>query len=116
MRARREVCARHRSDWLIALLLFIHLAGWSPLAVATEVGPIRIESQSGQYSITGGGNSSAPFFSRDGRSVVFLSEADNLVTNNDRTLNLNVFVRDIVSPSTALVSVDRSGRQGADAA
>jgi Tol biopolymer transport system component len=50
----------------------------------------------------------------DGRFVMFVSHANNLVTNDNRGLNLDVFVRDLVSSNTTLVSVSASGVGGAN--
>src|SRR3989442_1235083 len=99
-----EVPQRPRPSLLLAGMLLVQLFGPVLPCFATEVGPLRLGSASGQPSLSGGGNSSAPLFSRDGRSILFLSEAHNLVTNDDHTLNLNLFIRDFVSGSTVLVS------------
>src|SRR6266852_4574792 len=58
---------------------------------ATEVTPARLASVVAPTSMSAGGASSVPVFSGDGCSVVFLSDANNLVTNDDRTPYLDVF-------------------------
>src|SRR5689334_13542961 len=60
-------------------------------------------------SVTATGDSSAPLLSRDGRSVVFSSKADDLVTNDVNSGLLDVFVRKIAEGVTALVSVNTNG-------
>ena len=63
-------------------------------------------------SSTAAGHSIAPGLSRDGRYVVFLSHANNLVPNDDLRPFLDVFVRDLQTSNTTLISVDRSGFGG----
>ncbi len=55
---------------------------------------------------TGGGNSSStnPVISRNGRWVVFQSRASNLVTNSGTGSAAQLFARDQLSASTALIS------------
>src|SRR5439155_21978885 len=57
----------------------------------------------------GNGNSYEPRISADGRYVLFLSDASDLVTNADNNANSDVFVRDLVLGTTRLVSVNRFG-------
>lgn len=47
--------------------------------------------------------------------MVFVSQANNLVTNDGLSLNLDVFVRDRVAATTTLVSVNTSGIGGGNA-
>ena len=68
-----------------------------------------------QSSASGGGNSFNPTFSPDGHHLVFVSHANNLVTNDDLGLCLDVFVRDLVNSNTVLVSVSTNGIGGANA-
>ena len=65
-------------------------------------------------SVSAGGNSFNPVFSADGQKLVFVSHANNLVTNDDLGLSLDVFVRDLVSSNTVLVSVSTNGTGGAN--
>ena len=62
--------------------------------------------------ISGGGNSFAPLFSADGCYVVFLSHANNLVTNDDSAPNLDVFRHELATGKTVLISVNHSGTGG----
>src|SRR6266508_1047416 len=66
-----------------------------------------------RVSATGAGNSYAPAFSADGRSVTFVSHANNLVTNDDLGPHLDLFVRDLAASNTVLVSVSTNGIGGA---
>src|SRR5437762_3994615 len=79
------------------------------------VGPIHSVSATDRTSLTAAGSSFTPAFSADGRLIVFLSNARNLVTNDDLAPNLNVFVRDLIMSNTVLVSVSTNGRGGANA-
>jgi Tol biopolymer transport system component len=69
-------------------------------------------SAAGPTSISAGGNSFGPTISGDGRSVAFVSHAGNLVTNETLRESLQVFVRDLVTSNTVLVSVSTNGRGG----
>ncbi len=64
------------------------------------------------HQSTGAAGSFTPVLSRDGRRVAFTSEASNLVTNDDRQPHLDVFLRDLTSGETALVSVNLAGVGG----
>ena len=66
-------------------------------------------------SLSAAGGSFAPSFSADGRCVVFLSLANNLVTNDERAPFLNVFIRNRLVRITQLVSVNGSGTGGGNA-
>jgi hypothetical protein len=64
-------------------------------------------------------NSSAASISPDGRFVAFESDANNLVDsdndgvfNNDTNATRDIFVRDLQSGTTTIVSVDSAGAQG----
>ena len=61
----------------------------------------------------GEGGSIEPVISTDGRYVAFTSNAPNLVAN-DSNGQPDIFVRDLVTGSTTLVSVSSSGRSGND--
>jgi Tol biopolymer transport system component len=56
----------------------------------------------------GDGASSDPVMTPDGRYVVFISAATNLVVNDTNGI-LDIFVRDVVGNTTTLVSVSASG-------
>lgn len=72
-------------------------------------------SSAAAAQIAGGGDSSAPIISADGRYVVFASSAANLVTNQtgqSGPAKMNVFVRDRSTQQTALASVNVNGTGG----
>src|SRR5690242_7951067 len=60
----------------------------------------------------GSGDSSASFISADGRFVLFLSDANNLTTNDDSGKLIDVFVRNRTNDTTTLVSVNSTGVGG----
>jgi Tol biopolymer transport system component len=63
-------------------------------------------------SLTAAGDSLAPVLSADGQRLVFLSTADDLVTNGGNGGLMDVFVRDRDSDETILVSVGQGGGSG----
>ena len=75
---------------------------------------IQPASASGVPIVSSSGDSFTPSFSGDGRFVVFVSQANNLVTNDNLAPYLDIFVRDLVNNRTALVSVNSSGVGGGD--
>jgi Tol biopolymer transport system component len=85
------------------------------LVTATLAAPMERASFITNSSTTAAGNSFAPQFSADGRWLVFLSQANNLVTNDQTGLGLDVFARDLVGSNTVLVSVSSNDVGGANA-
>src|SRR4030095_13743227 len=67
---------------------------------------------SSHVSATANGNSLAPIFSRDGRFLVFTSEASNLVTNSHHGAKIDVFVKKIATGKLMLVSATPNGESG----
>ncbi len=63
---------------------------------------------------SGAGHSYLPVFSADGLHVGFVSQANNLVTNDDLGPSLDLFVRDLTASNTVLVSVGSNGFGGAN--
>src|SRR3989442_164 len=63
-------------------------------------------------SRTGAGGSFAPVWSADGQHVAFISYAKDLTTNDNFAEFYDVFVRDLASNRTTLVSVNLSGVGG----
>jgi Tol biopolymer transport system component len=57
---------------------------------------------------SGAGLSSSPVMSADGRFVLFISTANNLVANNTNGA-ADIYLRDLVAGTTALVNVDSNG-------
>jgi Tol biopolymer transport system component len=63
--------------------------------------------------IQGNGDSTLPSISADGRYVTFQSQADNLVVGDTNLSPLSdIFVHDLQTGITTLVSVDSNGIQG----
>src|ERR1043165_3188042 len=79
---------------------------------ARSAGALSAVTSGNQTNIAASGNSFAPAFSGNGRFMVFLSHANNLVTNDDLAPYLDVFVRDLTGSNTVLVSVNASGVGG----
>jgi Tol biopolymer transport system component len=98
-----------RFPWRCALLLGTAFLASTALADQKEVGSAPFRA-----SVTGAGNSHAPIFSGDGRHVAFVSHANNLVTNDDFGPHLDLFLRDLISSNTTLVSVSSNGIGGAN--
>jgi hypothetical protein len=64
---------------------------------------------------TGNGGSWRPTISADGRFVAFLSQATNLVATPTLANTSNVFVRDLQTQTTQLVSINGNGDAGGNA-
>jgi hypothetical protein len=58
---------------------------------------------------SGNGDSTTPIISADGHAIAFDSLASNLVTVNDANNDVDVFVRNLVTATTSLVSVNQTG-------
>jgi Tol biopolymer transport system component len=97
------------SSSLVLALAFLRSA---TLTAADNLRPASAVPQAG---ISAAGGSFAPSFSADGRFVLFVSQANNLVTNDDLGLGLDVFVSDLQASKIVLVSVSTAGTGGADA-
>lgn len=85
------------------------------MVVAAQLTLGAVVSPPSQLSGTAAGNSFHPTFSADGHHLVFVSHANNLVTNDDLGLWLDVFVHDLVTSNNVLVSVSTNGIGGANA-
>jgi hypothetical protein len=68
-----------------------------------------------QQCLSGAGGSYLPTFSEEGGAIAFLSHANNLVTNDDSGLSLDVFLSDVSGQSMELISVNRSRVGGGNA-
>src|SRR4030095_1575708 len=84
------------------------------LCVSAWADTIQPASTAYRTSTTASGNSYSPVFSADGRSIAFVSHAGNLVTNDDSGPNLDLFIRDLPTGKTVLVSVSTNGVGGAN--
>ena len=76
--------------------------------------PVALASGSVESSSTAAGESYAPLLSRTGDKVMFLSYANNLVTNGNRLPYLNLFLSDMSRSNVVLLSVSNGGVGGAD--
>ena len=88
--------------------LMLLLAG--PTPASADLKPVPTPP-----SASAGGHSFAPLFSGDGRHVLFLSQANNLVSNDDLGSHLDVFVRDLETGLSTLASVNTTGVGGGNA-
>src|SRR5437899_12385268 len=84
----------------------------STAAPSRAAGIVSSVSGSARTNLAGSGGSFAPAFSSNGRYVVFVSQANNLVTNDDPAPYLDVFVRDLTTSNTNLVNCNSPGRGG----
>jgi Tol biopolymer transport system component len=76
------------------------------LAVQSATSPNPASSR------TAAGGSYAPQFSPDSQHLVFLSTANNLVTNDNVEPFLDVFLQDLATETSTLISVNRAGLGG----
>jgi len=106
--ARRDALRRIFASTLAALVM----ASWFNSATAAVPNVVSVPTQP---SASAAGGSFAPQFSADGLHLVFLSHANNLVTNDDTKPWLDLFVRDLASSNTVLVSVATNQFGGANA-
>ncbi len=85
-------------------------ANWDIFVRDRQAGTTTLVSVS---SGGGGGNATSdwPAISADGRYVAFMSDASNLVAT-DTNGNKDIFIRDLQSGTTELVSVGTGGQQG----
>ena len=95
------------AGFLFALLISLTCA-----PAQTLIGPTRPVTAPSTASLPADGGSFAPAFGGDGRYLVFVSQANDLVTNDDTSTFLDVFMRDLVAGTTQLVSVNSSGQGG----
>src|SRR5688500_774305 len=72
-------------------------------------------SSPGGPSVSAAGNSHNLGFSRSSQHLLFVSHANNLVTNDNLNPWLDIFVRNLVTSNTMLVSVSMNGLGGANA-
>lgn len=91
-------------------LVIAFLVGIGSISLAEN--SIRPASVPNPENLAGGGGSFSPCFSADGLHIAFVSYANNLATNDDLAPYLDVFVRDLTTRTTTLVSANASGRGG----
>ena len=94
-------------------LIFLLWAGLGLASAQTSTAPRLVTSDS-RPSVSGGSGSYAPRFSDDGRFITFLSQANNLVSDDDNGNKLDIFLYDLVNRTNMLVSANMSLRGGGD--
>ena len=99
---------RNRLFLSVGTCVVITTASWANALVAPLLTPLALESG-------GASDCHNPDVSADGRFVVFVSGADNLVTN-DSNAAFDVFVRDRQLGKTLLVSMNLSGTKSGNGA
>jgi Tol biopolymer transport system component len=105
----------HKRSACLLLVLASFCLVWLSDSSLRAGGPVRLGSFSSKIGVSGAGNSMVPSFSADGRFLVFLSQANNLVTNDDVGLSLDVFALELATGKMTLVSVSTNGWGGANA-
>src|SRR6185436_5210652 len=93
------------------------ILGWSlaaPIHGLTDsaVQAVSLANPSIPAVSSGNSDSAGSVISADGRFVLFLSSATDLVTNDVSGRFLDVFLRDRTNNTTTLVSVNRTGTDG----
>jgi Tol biopolymer transport system component len=97
------------------ILLFLVASAVSVQILARGTGlPEAVTGTGNVVNVAGAGHSLQPTITPDGRHVVFLSHANNLVTNDSLQPGLDVFVRDLEAGVTTLITVNTSGTGGGD--
>jgi hypothetical protein len=94
----------------ILLLLCASLAAF--VTRAQSVAPV---SGASAVSASGSGASYLPIFSEDASTIAFVSHANNLVTNDDSGVTLDVFLSHVFSGATELISVNTNQLGGGNA-
>jgi hypothetical protein len=99
---------------LIRVACVCLVATFSPAQAGTNVVTRAVTSRHASFpaSVTGGGDSVFPMLTPDGRYVAFMSNAGNLVTDDNNGADFDIFVRDRINRTTVLVSVAASGTGG----
>jgi len=113
-------CHRHLMPKCVPISICLMVAMLTPL-FASAVDLLSVPSSPFSQPVTGGGDSYVSAISADGRYVLFSSTANNLTHRNNgmpyllpHPGKLNAFVRDRVSDTTTLVSVDTTGNWAGD--
>ena len=96
------------------LILSLSFSGHYPAQLLTPTESVSVVAPSLQLPTGASGHSAVAAFSRDGRYVLFESDAPDLVTN-DPNRSADVFLRDRHTQQTLLVSVNHQGLGSANA-
>jgi len=90
------------------------LAGIEHLCFLGGIGPSLVRASTSANGDQANGPSYSPVLSADGTKLIFVSEADNLVPD-DNNGKADVFFKDLNTGTISLVSTTASGEQGNDA-
>jgi hypothetical protein len=94
----------------IAAILLAAAIGFPALAAPPDL--ISVRNSAASQPAGGNGDSVAPGVTPDGRFVLFTSTANNLTPGDNSLLRSDVFLRDRLSNTTTLVSVNDAGTGG----
>src|SRR5437867_3574638 len=103
MRIHQSVARSAALFWFAAIVVSVRAQSILPVSGGPAI------------SASAAGGSYLPVFSEDGRFLVYLSHANNIVTNDDSGLSLDVFMSDVITGQTELISVNNSRRGGGNA-
>src|SRR5262252_8279640 len=95
---------------LIVTVAILNSAITSPAASPARL--LSVRDPSVTQPAGGNGNSVAPAVIADGRFVLFVSSANNLVPGDNGQPGLDVFLRDRASNTTVLISANLNGTGG----
>lgn len=107
--SRQRPSSPRRAVRRIALLGTASLLGAIPSPVSAQT---RLVTVNRDGSGTANGSSAGSAFSADGRFMVFVSSASDLLSSD--TSGQNVYVRDLLNGTTTLVSINHAGDGGAN--
>src|SRR5437762_10852765 len=96
----------------IAGLLGLAWAATIEIHAASTVQAVSLAESSLPVAAGGNSDSSGSVISSDGRFVLFLGSANNLVTNDDNGKFVDIFLRETTNGVTRFVSVNQSGVGG----
>ena len=105
-------CFASFRGYLKIVFFFAYLAYFAVNNSYASSNLVRAASVPAQAGRTGSGGSFAPALSADNQHVAFISYAKDLVTNDDLAEYYDVFIRDLTTSNTTLVSVNLSGVGG----
>lgn len=100
---------------ILRCVALMFAAACAPLSASAALQLVTAASPAVTAPPNGNGDSWSPIVSPDGRFVLFASTADNLTSNGNASLNpagMNVYLRDRLNGTTALVSVNLAGTGG----
>ncbi len=110
------IAARKRlRSWVVwTNLILLSLALPVRAQETNEIELLSLRRPASPATAGGNGDSVAPRITPDGRFILFASTANNLVTNDDNHFGTDVFLHDLDTGTTELVSVNTNGAGGGD--